>query len=56
MTTTDSGKNWLTPLLATWRAQRAWILEQQVAIARTAAPTGNESERAARLQQDAPYR
>lgn len=52
MTTTDSGKNWLTPLLATWRAQRAWILEHQVAIARTAAPTGNESERAALLQQD----
>ncbi|WP_396200334.1 M20/M25/M40 family metallo-hydrolase [Gemmatimonas sp.] len=52
MTTTDSGKNWLTPLLATWRAQHAWILEQQVAIARTAAPTGNESERAALLQQD----
>lgn len=52
MTTTDSGKNWLTPLLATWRAQRAWILEQQIAIARVAAPTGNESERAAMLQQD----
>ena len=52
MTTTDSGKNWLTPLLATWRAQRAWILEQQVAIARTAAPTGNESERATLLQRD----
>jgi acetylornithine deacetylase/succinyl-diaminopimelate desuccinylase-like protein len=52
MTTTDSGKHWLTPLLATWRAQRAWIFEQQVAIARTAAPTGNESERAALLQQD----
>ncbi len=52
MTTTDSGKDWLTPLLATWRAQRAWILEQQVAIARTAAPTGNESERAALLQRD----
>jgi len=52
MTTTDSGKNWLTPLLTIWRAQRAWILEQQVAIARTAAPTGNESERATLLQQD----
>jgi tripeptide aminopeptidase len=52
MTTTDSGKNWLTPLLASWRAQRTWILGQQVAIARTAAPTGNESERAALLQQD----
>lgn len=52
MTTTDSGKNWLTPLLATWRAQRAWILEHQIAIALTAAPTGNESERAAWLQQD----
>ncbi|QJR34390.1 M20/M25/M40 family metallo-hydrolase [Gemmatimonas groenlandica] len=52
MTTTDSGKNWLTPLLASWRAQRAWILEQQIAIARVAAPTGNESERAALLQQD----
>ena len=52
MTTTDSGKHWLTPLLATWRAQRAWILEQQVAIARIAAPTGNESERAALLQHD----
>ncbi|WP_310569896.1 M20/M25/M40 family metallo-hydrolase [Gemmatimonas sp.] len=52
MTTTDSGKNWLTPLLDTWRARRAWILEQQIAIARVAAPTGNESERAAMLQQD----
>jgi len=52
MTTTDSGKGWLTPLLATWRARRAWVLEQQTAIARTAAPTGNESDRASLLQQD----
>ena len=52
MTTTDSGKNWLTPLLATWRSRRAWILDQQMAIARVAAPTGNESERAAMLKRD----
>jgi acetylornithine deacetylase/succinyl-diaminopimelate desuccinylase-like protein len=52
MTTTDSGKHWLTPLLATWRGRRAWVLEQQIAIARIAAPTGNESERAVMLQQD----
>jgi len=52
MTTTDSGKSWLTPLLTTWRDRRTWVLEQQIAIARTAAPTGNESERAALLQQD----
>ncbi|WP_411281458.1 M20/M25/M40 family metallo-hydrolase [Gemmatimonas sp.] len=52
MTTTNSGKSWLTPLLTTWRERRAWVLEQQISIARTAAPTGNESERAAMLQQD----
>lgn len=52
MTTTDSGKSWLTPLLDTWRARRTWILEQQIAIARVAAPTGNESERATLLQRD----
>ena len=52
MTTTDSGKSWLTPLLSTWRGRRAWVLEQQISIARTAAPTGNESVRAALLQQD----
>jgi tripeptide aminopeptidase len=52
MTTTDSGKDWLTPLLATWRGRRAWVLDQQIAIARIAAPTGNESARAAMLQQD----
>jgi acetylornithine deacetylase/succinyl-diaminopimelate desuccinylase-like protein len=52
MTTTDSGKDWLTPLLATWRGRRAWVFDQQIAIARIAAPTGNESDRAAMLQQD----
>ncbi len=52
MTTTDSGKSWLTPLLTTWRERRAWVLDRQIAIARTAAPTGNESDRAALLQQD----
>ena len=52
MITSDSGLNWLTPLLASWRNQRAWVLEHQIAIARTAAPTGNESERAALLQRD----
>jgi tripeptide aminopeptidase len=51
MTTTDSGKSWLTPLLAVWRERRAWVLDRQIAIARIAAPTGNESERATRLQQ-----
>ncbi len=44
--------SWLTPLLTTWRDRRAWVLEQQIAIARTPAPTGNESARAALVQQD----
>lgn len=52
MITTDPGKSWLTPLLTTWRERRAWVLEHQTAIACTAAPTGNESDRATLLQQD----
>lgn len=52
MTTTDSGKSWLTRVLTTWRDQRAWVFEHQISIFRVADPTGNESERAALRQQD----
>ena len=52
MNSTHAGLNWLTPLLVSWRDHRAWVLEHQISIARVAAPTGNESDRAALLQQD----
>ncbi len=52
MITTDSERDWMSPILGSWRAQRAWVLAHQLAIVRTAAPTGNESARAALLQRD----
>ncbi len=52
MNTANSKNGWLTPLLTTWRERRAVVLERQISIALTAAPTGNESDRAALLQQD----
>jgi len=42
---------WQTRALAPWHARRAWVLDQQIAIAETPAPTGHESARAALLQQ-----
>lgn len=40
---------WLDPLCATWRARQRWVLAQQLRLARIAAPTGAEGERAAAL-------
>ncbi len=51
MTTTHSGEHWLRPQLEAWRDRRAWVLEQQLRITKTAAPTGNEANRGALLQQ-----
>lgn len=44
-----AGESWIAPLLAPWRAHRAWILDQQIGIAQTPAPTGRESVRATQL-------
>ncbi len=38
-------------MLAPWHHRRGWVLDRQIAIAETAAPTGHESARAALLQQ-----
>lgn len=38
---------WLDPVLATWRTRSQWVLERQIEIAQTPAPTGYESARAA---------
>lgn len=50
MITEGAEEEWLSPLLATWRGHRAWVLDRQIAITRIAAPTGNESARAQALQ------
>jgi acetylornithine deacetylase/succinyl-diaminopimelate desuccinylase-like protein len=42
---------WLADLCAGWRRRQDWVLQQQIACARIAAPTGNERVRAAHLQQ-----
>jgi len=42
---------WKLEVLAPWRQRHSWVLDRQIAIAETAAPTGHESERAALLQQ-----
>lgn len=41
---------WLDPLCAAWRARQRWVLAQQLRLARIAAPTGHEHERAATLE------
>jgi tripeptide aminopeptidase len=50
MTQGDVAGDWMEPLLAPWRSRRAWILDQQISIAQTPAPTGKERVRAAQLQ------
>ncbi|MCE2901221.1 MAG: M20/M25/M40 family metallo-hydrolase [Gemmatimonas sp.] len=42
---------WLADLCAGWRRRQDWVLQQQIACARIAAPTGNEGTRAAHVQQ-----
>lgn len=41
---------WQTTLYGAWRKRRAWVLDEQVALADVPAPTGNESARADHLQ------
>lgn len=41
---------WQTTLYSAWRKRRAWVLDEQVALADVPAPTGNESARADHLQ------
>ncbi len=43
---------WKEELLAYWRRQQRWVLEKQVTIAETPAPTGHESARAALVQRE----
>lgn len=42
---------WQATLYRSWRKRRAWVLDEQVAIADVPAPTGKESARADHLQQ-----
>lgn len=42
---------WQATIFRSWRKRRAWLLDEQVAIADVPAPTGNESARADHLQQ-----
>lgn len=47
MTTDETRRTWLEPVLAAWRARSWWVLDRQIEIAETPAPTGYESARAA---------
>ena len=44
--------NWSAPIVGLWRARKAWVLDRQVAIAATAAPTGQETHRAQVMQRE----
>lgn len=41
---------WQATLFGAWRKRRAWVLDEQVAMADVPAPTGKESDRADHLQ------